>query len=96
MECDKFVDRSSSGVSRMTQRSLSRVIVTPRFDSFHFGMFTCASCFGIAEGDNRVSQALERPVFGDQAEREILIPAGRHSFHPGCWESHLKDGRVLR
>lgn len=61
---------------------------TPRFDSFHFGMFTCASCLG-SVGSGRISHELLEPVFGDQAETEIIIPAGRQSFHPACLREHL-------
>lgn len=62
--------------------------VAPRFDSFHFGMFTCASCLSEVRGAERVSCVLRTPVFVDLAETEILIPAGRQSFHESCWREH--------
>lgn len=62
---------------------------TPRYDSFHFGLFTCALCLTEVRGPTRVSEELAEPVYGDQAETEILIPAGRQSFHFNCWREHM-------
>lgn len=74
----------------MTQPT--QVATIPRFDSFHFGMFTCASCLSRVGSAERVSYELREPVFSDYAETEVLIPAGRQSFHPVCW----REGALAR
>lgn len=74
---------------------VTRVAITPRFDSFHFGLFTCAACLGEVRGPGRLSQELGQPVFGDQAETEILIPAGLQSWHSDCWKQHCQGDQLL-
>lgn len=57
----------------------------PLHESFAFGLYECAKCGGNCYG-HRVARVLKGPFWADFKETEVLIPAGRQSFHPTCWQ----------
>lgn len=75
---------------------------TPYRDSFYFGLYTCAFCLDIKpiHGKDRQKRILSEPEYGDWHKTEIIIPAGRHSFHKECltkleWPGDMKN-RTIR
>jgi len=57
----------------------------PYYEPFAFGLYECACCTGDCYGD-RKTFVLKKPLFADYERTEVLIPAGRQSFHPDCLE----------
>lgn len=56
----------------------------PYKESFVFGMYERAYCGAECFGRRRKSFVLKKPIFAGKEETEVLISAGRQSFHPGC------------
>lgn len=66
---------------------------TPEHESFYFGIYTCAYCLDskrIKNGD-RKRMSIPDPIYGDQAETEIIIPSGVQSFHRECLAKLKKE-----
>lgn len=56
----------------------------PLREMFAFGLYECAMCGANCFGSKRRTRKLKEPVWADFKKTEILIPAGRQSFHREC------------
>lgn len=72
---------------------MNQVIETPKKEAFYFGLYVCAYCLGSVFGKNRKRHVLKSPEFADVAETEIIIPAGRQSFHKECLDKLKKESK---
>lgn len=68
----------------LSTKELSDKNGVPYFESFAFGLYECAVC-GDRCYKKRISRRLKRPMYADFKETEVLIPAGRQSFHRDCF-----------